>query len=109
MPDPPASTGGIGFGVGTAGQMKVTPVHCGSFVNESERKAFEQIKSRLISIPGDGEWLLLTNLAFSATHRFQSDEIDIVANSMHCFGCGCMPGRPASSSRSRTCPVTRAS
>ena len=59
--------------------MKVTPVPCGPFVNESERKAFEQIKSRLISVPGDGEWLLLTNLAFSATHRLQSDEIDIVA------------------------------
>ena len=27
----------------------------------------------------DGEWLLLTNLAFSTTHRRQSDEIDIVA------------------------------
>ena len=79
MPDPPASTGGIGFGVGTAGQMNVTPVHCGPFVNESERKAFEQIKSRLISAPGDGEWLLLTNPAFSATHRLQSDEIDVVA------------------------------
>ena len=79
MPDPPTSTGGIGFGVGTARQMNVTPVHCGPFVNESERKAFEQIKSRLISVSGDGEWLLLTNLAFSATHRLQSDEIDIVA------------------------------
>ena len=59
--------------------MTVTPIHCGSFVNESERKAFEQIKSRLISVSGDGEWLLLTNLAFSATHRRQSDEIDVVA------------------------------
>ena len=79
MPDPPTSTGGIGPGVGAARQMNVTPVHCGPFVNESERKAFEQIKSRLISVSGDGEWLLLTNLAFSATHRLQSDEIDIVA------------------------------
>ena len=77
--DPPASTGGIGSGVGTAIHMKVTPVHCGPFVNESERKAFEQIKSRLISGPGDGQWVLLTNLAFSTTHRLQSDEIDIVA------------------------------
>ena len=76
MPDPPVSTG---VGVGTAKQMKVTPVHCGPFVNESERKAFEQIRSRLISDHGHGEWLLLTNLAFSETHRLQSDEIDIVA------------------------------
>ena len=79
MLDPPASTGKIEPGVETARRMKVTPVHCGPFVNESERKAFEQIKSRLISVPGDGEWLLLTNLAFSATHRLQSDEIDVVA------------------------------
>ena len=59
--------------------MKVHHVPCGPAVNESERKAFEQLKARLISEPGDDEWLLLTNLAFSATHRRQSDEIDIVA------------------------------
>ena len=59
--------------------MKVTLFHCGPAVNESERTAFEHIKSRLISVPGDDEWVLLTNLTFSATHRLQSDEIDIVA------------------------------
>ena len=59
--------------------MKVTLFHCGPAVNESERTAFQQIKSRLISVPGDDEWVLLTNLTFSATHRLQSDEIDIVA------------------------------
>ena len=59
--------------------MKVTPISCGPAVNESERKAFEQIKTGLIAELGDGEWLLLTNLAFSTTHRRQSDEIDIVA------------------------------
>jgi serine/threonine protein kinase len=59
--------------------MKVTPISCGPAVNESERKAFEQIKTGLISELRDGEWLLLTNLAFSTTHRRQSDEIDIVA------------------------------
>ncbi|NQU37958.1 MAG: NERD domain-containing protein, partial [Actinobacteria bacterium] len=37
------------------------------------------MKSRLQSEPGDGEWVLLTNLAFSVTHQLQSDEIDIVA------------------------------
>ena len=47
----PASTGKSGPGVETAERMKVTPVPCGPFVNESERKAFEQIKSRLISAP----------------------------------------------------------
>ena len=59
--------------------MKVTLFHCGPAVNESERTAFEHIKSRLISAPGEEEWVLLTNLTFSATHRLQSDEIDIVA------------------------------
>ena len=59
--------------------MQVTLCSCGPAVNESERKAFEHITTRLKSTPGDGKWLLLTNLAFSATHRLQSDEIDIVA------------------------------
>lgn len=57
--------------------MKVKLISCGPAVNESERKAFEQLKTRLFS--RDEEWLLLTNLRFSATHRRQSDEIDIVA------------------------------
>ena len=59
--------------------MKVKLVHCGPFANVSERKAVEHLKSRLISAAGDGEWVLLTNLAFSASHRKQSAEIDIVA------------------------------
>ena len=59
--------------------MKVTPISCGPAVNESERKAIAQLKTRLISEQRDGEWLLLTNLTFSATHHLQSDEIDIIA------------------------------
>ena len=59
--------------------MKVHHIACGPAVNESERKAFEQLKARLMAEPGDDEWFLLTNLTFSATHRRQSDEIDIVA------------------------------
>ena len=59
--------------------MKVHHIPCGPAVNESERKAIIQLKTSLIGIRGDDEWLLLTNLAFSATHRLQSDEIDIVA------------------------------
>src|SRR5262249_14969695 len=41
--------------------------------NESELKAFEHLKNRLISTPGDDEWALLTNLAFSVTHQLQSN------------------------------------
>ena len=58
--------------------MKVHHIPCGPAVNESERKAIEQIKSRLINTPGDGEWILLTNLEFSASNLRQADEIDIV-------------------------------
>ncbi len=59
--------------------MKVTLINCGPVANDSEQKAIERLKSGLISELGDGEWLLLTNLAFSTTHQRQSDEIDIVA------------------------------
>ena len=59
--------------------MEVVPVQCGPPVNESERKALERIKARLIAEPGNDLWLLLSNLAFSTTHLRQSDEIDIVA------------------------------
>jgi len=59
--------------------MRVTLFHCGPAANESELKAFEYLKSRLQSEPGDEEWILLTNVAFSVTNQLQSDEIDIVA------------------------------
>lgn len=59
--------------------MKVTLFPCGPAANESELKAFAQLKIGLQSTQGDDEWILLTNLAFSVTHQLQSDEIDIVA------------------------------
>jgi len=59
--------------------MKVTVFHCGPMANESERMAVEQLKTKFISLPGDGEWILLCNLSFSVTHQLQSEEIDIVA------------------------------
>lgn len=58
--------------------MKVTLFPCGPAANESEINAFRHLRSCLQSTPGDGEWVLLTNLAFSVTHQLQSDEIDIV-------------------------------
>lgn len=57
----------------------VEHVPCGSAVNKSERKAIAQLKTQLINEHPDGPWLLLTNLSFSANHRRQSDEIDILA------------------------------
>ena len=59
--------------------MNVRSFHCGPFANDSERKAFEHVRSRLESTRGDGDWVLLTNLAFSVTPRMQADEIDLVA------------------------------
>ena len=59
--------------------MRVTLFSCGPAVNESELRAFKHLSSRLQSTPGDDDWVLLTNLAFSVTHQLQSDEIDIVA------------------------------
>ena len=59
--------------------MKADVISCGPAVNESERRAVARLKAGLIGLHGEGEWLLLTNLTFSASHRLQSDEIDIVA------------------------------
>src|SRR5262245_59476736 len=59
--------------------MRVTLFPCGPAANESELKAFAQLKNGLQSSKGDDEWILLTNLAFSVTHQLQSDEVDIVA------------------------------
>ncbi len=61
--------------------MNVTPFHCGPFANESERTAFEHLRSRIESTLGasDDQWILLTNLTWSVTHQFQADEIDMIA------------------------------
>ena len=59
--------------------MRVTPFSCGPAGNESELKALKHLQTRLQSLPGNDQWILLTNLAFSVTHQLQSDEIDIVA------------------------------
>ena len=58
--------------------MKVTLFPCGPAANDSECKAFDCLTRSLRSAPGDDEWVLLTNLAFSVTHQLQSDEIDTV-------------------------------
>ena len=58
--------------------MKVTVFPCGAAVNESEVLAIENLKSQLQNCGGDDEWIVLTNLAFSVTHQFQSDEIDMI-------------------------------
>lgn len=59
--------------------MKPTLFHCGPAANNSESMAYAHLQSRLRSQPGDGEWVLLTNVMFSVTHQLQSDEIDLIA------------------------------
>ena len=59
--------------------MKVTHFSCGVASNESELKALNVLKYYLESTQGNGEWVLLTNLAFSFNNQHQSDEIDIIA------------------------------
>ena len=58
--------------------MKVNLIPCGPAANDSERKAFALLQGRLSSELGDDHWILLANLAFSATKHRQSDEIDVV-------------------------------
>jgi len=59
--------------------MVVEHIPFGPFVNESERKALETLKSRLTGFQGKGKWLLLTNVMFSARQERLSDEIDMIA------------------------------
>lgn len=59
--------------------MKVEHIPCGSFTNESESKSIEELKKKLQGLPGEGLWILLTNLAHSVGHNVSSDEIDIIA------------------------------
>jgi serine/threonine protein kinase len=65
--------------------MRIIVLPCGEVVNESEAAAIERLKRELQNTgtpPGwdsDDEWILLTNLAFSLTNQFQSDDIDIIA------------------------------
>lgn len=56
--------------------MVATPFSCGPESNDSESKAFEFLRNKLNSQPG--EWILLTNLMFSVTHQLQADEIDLI-------------------------------
>lgn len=59
--------------------MRVKHIQCGPYANESEIKAIQNIKSHLDGLPGDGLWILLSNLPFSVTDSGTSSEIDIVA------------------------------
>lgn len=59
--------------------MKVDHVPCNPAVTQSELHAIDTLVSKLTSWSSGGQWILLTNVAFSVTHRMQSDQIDVVA------------------------------
>lgn len=58
--------------------MKVLPIQCDDFANESERLAFEVLKQKLSSQPGNDEWIILSNVPHSSNARQKSDEIDLL-------------------------------
>lgn len=59
--------------------MKATPFSCRPLTNVCGHKALQRLVPRLISVPGEGEWPLPSNLSFSANYPNQASEIDIVA------------------------------
>ncbi len=60
--------------------QRVTHVPCGPFANDSERRALESIKQRLIGDESVGTWCLLTNLTISLHANAQMPhEIDLLA------------------------------
>ncbi len=65
--------------------MRITVIPCGDPVNASEELAIDRLKRAIQNIATppawdpDDEWILLTNLAYSVNHQFQSAEIDIIA------------------------------
>jgi len=60
--------------------QRITHVSCGAFANESERRALDYLKQRLISDESTGTWLLLSNLTISLQNNTpMPHEIDLVA------------------------------
>ena len=59
--------------------MEVALFSCSPLANVCDHKADQRTEHRLISVPGNGEWALLSNLFFSANCPSQVAQIDIVA------------------------------
>ena len=57
---------------------KVEHIPCGPYANESEQKACEGLRLKLQMLPGEATWILLTNIPFSFSSNFCSDEIDLI-------------------------------
>src|SRR4051812_44215447 len=58
--------------------MKAEIVPCGPYANESEKRAAITIKTKLENHPGDGLWLILTNVEFASKSSSRPDEIDLL-------------------------------
>ena len=58
---------------------RIEIIPCGEFVNESERKAAEHLKTRLKSGTAGQTWLLLSNVPSAVNDRAIPDEVDLIA------------------------------
>ena len=58
--------------------MPVLVIRCGPTANHSEELAIERCKASLESLKDAERWVVLANLAFSATPLRQSDDLDLV-------------------------------
>jgi hypothetical protein len=58
--------------------MPVFVIRCGPTANHSEELAIERCKASLESLKDAERWVVLANLAFSATPLRQSDDLDLV-------------------------------
>lgn len=58
---------------------KIEHIPCGEFVNESERKAVEHLKTRRNSVSATQTWLLLSNVPSAVNDRAIPDEVDVIA------------------------------
>lgn len=53
-------------------------IPCGPMANESEKIAFERLRTRLQGVAPEGKWIFLTNIPLSFQAQGFSDEIDIL-------------------------------
>ena len=53
-------------------------IPCGPTANESERNAFDRLRSKLQGFANQGRWIFLTNIPLSFHAQGYSDEIDLI-------------------------------
>ena len=66
--------------------MQVIDRPCGDFVNDSEERACNHLKSCIRLLPGNGNWYFISNLHFSPNNKTKPTEIDLIVlakNGLH--------------------------